>query len=80
MQIKHNLCSLNEPLIITIFQDNDDILVSNNIQKKDIIQRSMKIGLQNLKERVRLILGKELIIKEESSSFIVKIPIIQISK
>ena len=74
--IKHNSCSQEMPLIINIMRDHDDIVISNNIQRKNIIESSTKTGLQNLKERVQLILDKELIFKEENKSFTVKIPII----
>jgi LytS/YehU family sensor histidine kinase len=77
--IKHNSYSSDMPLIINITRNNNYIVVSNNLQKKNIIERSMKTGLQNLKERVRLILDKELIFKEENDSFIVKIPVIEFS-
>jgi LytS/YehU family sensor histidine kinase len=75
--IKHNSYSHDMPLIISITRDNDDIVISNNIQRKNIIKNSTKTGLQNLKERVRLILDKELIFKEENNSFVVKMPVIK---
>jgi len=75
--IKHNSYSQDMPLIINITRDNDDIVISNNIQRKNIIKNSTKTGLQNLKERVRLILDKELIFKEENNSFVVKMPVIK---
>jgi LytS/YehU family sensor histidine kinase len=75
--IKHNSYSQNMPLKINITRDNDDIIISNNIQRKNIIENSTKIGLQNLKERVRLILDKELIFKEENDSFIVIMPVVK---
>jgi LytS/YehU family sensor histidine kinase len=75
--IKHNSYSHDMPLIISITRDNDDIVISNNIQRKNIIKNSTKTGLQNLKERVRLILDKELIFKEENNSFVLKMPVIK---
>ena len=59
--IKHNSCSKSDPLKIRIISENDYLVVSNNIQRKNIIENSTGIGLKNLKERIRLILNKELI-------------------
>jgi two-component system LytT family sensor kinase len=73
--VKHNSASVDSPLIINILRDSNEVVVSNNIQKRNIIEGSTKTGLQNLKERVRLSINKELIFKEENNSFIVKIPI-----
>ena len=78
--LKHNSASSDKPLIINITRENNDIVVSNNIQKKNIIEISMKTGLQNLKARVQLIINKELIFKEENNSFVVKIPVIEKSE
>ncbi len=73
--LKHNSRSENLPLKIRIERSNDNIVVSNKIQKKTILENSPKTGLLNLKERVRLILGKDLIFEENNNQFIVKLPV-----
>ena len=73
---KHNSISRENPLRISITINDDYIVVSNNIQRKSILNSSTNIGLLNLTERVRLIMDKKLIVKEESSMFFVKLPII----
>ena len=73
--MKHNSISLDKPLKITIKRQNDCLLVSNNIQRKSIIEPTTKTGLQNLKERVNLIMRKELIAEEKDNEFVVKLPI-----
>ena len=50
---------------------------SNNIQRKNTLENTSKTGLSNLKERVKLILDKDLIYEEDSNQFIVKLPIIK---
>ncbi len=76
--LKHNSMSVDKPLEIRIYNSKEFIIVSNVIQKKNILHSSTQTGLLNLKERVKLILGKELIIDEENNQFIVKLPIIQV--
>jgi LytS/YehU family sensor histidine kinase len=73
--IKHNLATRDNPLRISIYIEDQFIVVRNNLQKKATQLESTKIGLKNLAERVRLITGRVLIIEETNSDFIVKIPL-----
>lgn len=75
--LKHNSRSEKSALKIRIERMNDVIVVSNNIQRKNILENELKTGLLNLKERVRLILDKNLILEEDNNLFIVKLPIIK---
>lgn len=73
--LKHNIASTANPLVISIDRDDKMIIVSNNLQKKNILADSAGIGLSNLNERARLILGKEIIVKCTEKYFTVKLPI-----
>ncbi len=75
--IKHNAASRENPLEITIRLEDENIVVSNPVQRKNTLENSTQTGLQNLKERVKLILNKELIFSEENRQFVVKIPVTQ---
>jgi len=74
--IKHNIATRENPLKISIFIENQQIVVKNNLQKMALQLKSTKIGLKNLAERVRLITGNELIIEETNTDFIVKVPLL----
>ena len=77
--LKHNAISEENPLEIQIYNENDSyIVVANTIRKKNILPQSHQTGLANLKERVKLITGKEIIILEDQGRFIVKLPLIKI--
>lgn len=79
--LKHNSASDKKPLRITVDDTGDSyITVSNNIQKKNILRSSHGTGLSNLKERVKLIMGKEVIVESTPKLFIVKLPINKLSK
>ena len=78
--LKHNLASEEKPLMINIKSDGMYVSVSNNIQRKSTVKDSSGLGLPNLKERVRLISRKEVIINQENNTFIVKLPIVTINK
>jgi two-component system LytT family sensor kinase len=75
--IKHNMATRENPLIITVYIENDLIVVKNNLQKMEAQLKSTQIGLKNLAERVRLISGRELLIDEAGIFFIVKIPLLK---
>jgi LytS/YehU family sensor histidine kinase len=74
--IKHNIVSKSKPLTIKISNSKKFILVSNNLQKKKQSEKSTGVGLQNIKERYRLLTGKEVTIQESQQFFKVILPII----
>ncbi len=74
--LKHNRATQENPLKIHIFDEKDSLVVSNGIQRKSTLGNSAGTGLSNLQERVKLIMGKELVVTEEDSCFIVKLPVI----
>ncbi len=75
---KHNSMSENRPLKISIYKEDTVVVVINNIQRKNTLDNSYGIGLNNLKERVKLITGREMAVNQENNKFTVKIPIISI--
>ncbi len=74
--LKHNSASEENPLHIRIYKSDGYVVVSNNIQKRSVLNASHGTGLANLKERLRLITGKEIAMETKDSLFIVKLPII----
>jgi hypothetical protein len=74
--IKHNIVSAEKPLKIDVFAENGTLVVSNNLQKKNQLIESTGIGLDNIRNRYRLLSDKEVEVKENSSDFIVSIPLI----
>ena len=78
--LKHNTISQENPLKIEIYFQDDCVVVSNLIYRRNIIEDSTNTGLLNLKERVNLTTGRKLEVIEENNQFIVKLPIVQIQK
>jgi LytS/YehU family sensor histidine kinase len=72
--LKHNMKSKEKPLRIKIEMKDGFIEVSNPIQKKNILEDSTKTGLTNLKNRINIVTGKELIINNDNQRFTVKLP------
>jgi two-component system LytT family sensor kinase len=73
--IKHNTATRENPLNISVYFEDQYIVVKNNLQKKATQLKSTGIGLRNLAERIRLVMGEALIIEENDKFFIAKIPL-----
>jgi len=71
--VKHNLGSIENPLIINISINSNDISVNHLKRLKIDIKTSLGKGLENLKSRYRLLTNKEVNIKN-SDSFSVVLP------
>lgn len=76
--LKHNSATHDHPLTITIYTEDDFVVIKNNLQKKLTLEKSTGTGLRNLGERLKLITNREMKVIETSDEFIVKIPLITI--
>lgn len=76
--VKHNVASRQSPLFIEIFGANDYLIVRNNIQLLYNKTISSKIGLKNIEDRYSLLMDKRPIIEENNTSFVVKVPLIDL--
>jgi two-component system LytT family sensor kinase len=75
--IKHNAATKERPLIITISDMEEGyIAVVNNVQEKKILEKSLKLGLQNIVNRYRILTKKKVFITNDASLFTVKIPLL----
>ncbi|HVI43943.1 MAG TPA: histidine kinase [Chitinophaga sp.] len=77
--IKHNVASSAQPLHIRIYLDAEEKLtVSNNIQRILNNIPSTKLGLENIKNRYRILSDQPLDIREENGEFSVTLPLLDI--
>jgi len=75
--IKHNSMTEQNPLKISIYRENEYIVVENTLQKKTTLEDSPGLGLQNLKERTRLLTGREIVINIGTELYQVKVPVLR---
>mgnify|MGYP002139780965 CR=1 FL=1 len=76
--LKHNAVSRETPLLVEVYQeDYKFLIVKNNINAKMIKDPSTGIGLQNLKNRYRLLNDSVIEVTAENGLFIVKLPLIK---
>lgn len=74
--VKHNIISPSKPLTITIFERNNFLVVGNNYQPKNILAEGPGFGIRNLRQRYKLLTGKEIYINNDSVKFEVAIPLL----
>ncbi|MDT0643231.1 2TM domain-containing protein [Zunongwangia sp. F363] len=74
--IKHNVVSENRPLKIKIYAEEGNLIIQNNLQKKEVMQQRRGVGLQNIVDRYALVTRRKVMIEENPEFFKVKIPIL----
>ena len=76
--IKHNVISLQRPLTIRIFHEDDQsVSVSNNLQPKKAALSSNGVGLENLKSRYALMgVDDGLAIQQTAQAFTVSVRLV----
>ncbi|NEW80842.1 MAG: histidine kinase [Mariniphaga sp.] len=75
--IKHNEISKRNPLEISVSTTDDTLVVKNNINKKFSPETGTGLGLVNLSNQYRILAGKEVLIKNDGSNFVVEIPLLK---
>jgi two-component system, LytTR family, sensor kinase len=74
--VKHNVANLSNVLRISVYTDNDYIVVKNNIQLKLKTAPTTGLGLNSIKKQYTILFGKEVVISDDGSFFEAKIPLI----
>ncbi len=74
--IKHNIVSAEKPLHINVFTQNGSLVVRNNLQMKKQVNESTGIGLDNIRNRYKLLSDKTVNVSESDTNFTVSIPLI----
>jgi len=74
--IKHNVVSEQKPLHIKISIEENQLVVENNLQKKETLQTRKGVGLQNIVDRYAIISTRKVAIEETNEFFKIKLPIL----
>ena len=78
--IKHNVVSKLKPLHIDIYVNgHHTIVVKNNLQLRETVEDSGKLGLNNIIKRYWLFSGKKVEINKDSESFKVTLPLLTLN-
>lgn len=77
--IKHNMVSKAHPLTIDVYvEKGNTIVVKNNLQPKNSLEKSTKTGLANIRKRYELLGNRKIDIITTARNFMVAIPLINV--
>ncbi|MRI00018.1 histidine kinase [Kriegella sp. EG-1] len=74
--VKHNVVNSERPLHIKVFEKENMLVVSNNLQAKQVVRKSSGVGLQNIKQRYQILTDRKVNINKDTSSFSVELPML----
>lgn len=74
--IKHNVVSEAKPLHVKISIENNQLVVTNNLQKKDVLSDRRGVGLQNIVNRYAILTKRNVLVEENENEFKVFLPIL----
>ena len=72
--IKHNQFSDNNPLKISISENDGFLVIKNTLQTRKLFEETSKLGLENIRNRYALLGGGKIMIDKETGSFTVSLP------
>ncbi len=74
--VKHNVVSESKPLHIKISIEKGQLIVTNNLQKKDVLSDRKGVGLENIVSRYGILTQRKVIVEENENEFRISIPIL----
>jgi LytS/YehU family sensor histidine kinase len=75
--VKHNVVSRQQPMSVSIVSTGNGYLeVRNNLAKKKQAAESTGIGLQNIRDKYKLLRRHDMDVREEAGRFVVTLPLI----
>jgi len=74
--IKHNVVSEKKPLHIKISIIQNELIIENNKQKKEVLQNRRGVGLQNIVNRYAILSKRNVMVEDTDEYFKIKLPIL----
>ena len=74
--VKHNVVSEQKPLYIRIKIVENNLVIENDFQKKEVLGDRKGVGLQNIINRYGILTHRKVVIEETNDQFSVSIPIL----
>ncbi|WP_445715038.1 2TM domain-containing protein [Flavobacterium sp.] len=74
--IKHNVVSEAKPLHVKISIENNQLVVTNNLQKKEVLSDRKGVGLQNIVNRYAILTKRNVLVEENEKEFKIFLPIL----
>lgn len=78
--VKHNVASIERPLVIHIEKKGDELWISNSLQpKSSYSEDSAGVGLSNISQRYELLHDRLPLVRKTENEFIVQLPLVKIT-
>jgi hypothetical protein len=74
--VKHNQVTASKKLHISIIEEDGNLIISNNVQPKQVVKESTGVGLRNIKQRYELMTNRPVTINENTNQFSISIPML----
>ena len=74
--VKHNQVTPANKLHITIYEEDGNLIIKNNIQLKKVMKESTGVGLRNIHQRYHLLTNRPVSVKQNEKEFWVTIPLL----
>ena len=74
--VKHNKVTPSNKLYITITEEENNLIIKNNIQTKEVLKEGTGVGLRNIQQRYNLLTNRPVSIQKNEEIFQVSIPLL----
>jgi len=74
--VKHNIVTAEKPLHIKVIEEGDMLIVSNDLQEKNVVKKSSGVGLTNIQQRYGILTDRVVQIHKTSLEFSVELPML----
>lgn len=75
--IKHNVITSGKPLHISIYTEDNYLVIRNNLQSKSSTEESSNVGLENINLQYEILTGQNIEVLKDDGFFTVKLPMIK---
>jgi hypothetical protein len=74
--VKHNQVTPSKKLHISIYEENGNLVIKNNVQPKQVVKESSGVGLRNIRQRYYLLTNRPVSIQQNDKEFSIAIPML----
>jgi hypothetical protein len=74
--VKHNMVTASRPLNIRVFEADGMLVISNNLQEKQVVKKGSGVGLHNIRQRYSILSNRNVEINKTAASFEVRLPML----
>lgn len=75
--LKHNAATVQEPLVVTVRKEGEELVVRNPLRPRAGRPRSTEFGLDSIVKRYAAITHRPIVVAKEEATFTVRIPLLK---